>query len=316
MLRPFRAADAPQLYELLQQHFPEEGALMGYHRDVFIGITRRLFRWDFRLLVRMAALFRRPIVKFFTLQVDGQIAATTLLSFPPAAGYVAMVMVDTPYRRRGYAKELVRAAERTTRESGRGWVALDVLRSNTAARALYDSLGYRLLRAQAFYALDLSSRPTPEGLEPALPPGIRPIARSDGKPIVELARAQMPEEVAKVLPPSPSMFLGTPPVTMQLRSETAAWVIDRGHGVEGFVRATVTPLTDAAHLTAPVVGPAVAPELGRQFVEVASEWAARRKAARLILEAPDHNVRGLEALRAAGYRPAFPIDTLYHALDA
>jgi GNAT superfamily N-acetyltransferase len=315
MLRQFRRGDTEALFQLLQRHFPEENTLLGFRPEAFQQVVRRIFRWDMRLLFAAADLVRRPFAKFFVIDVDGQLAATTLLTFTPNAGYVSMVMVDDPFRRRGYAKQLLAAAAQETRRAGRSWVVLDVLSHNAPARQLYDSAGYRTIQKTTFQSVDIPG-PAPVGPESPLPAGVRPFAKPDAKALTALAHAERPAEFSRAMPANPRQFSVSPLVAMGLRSETVAWVIDRGRGPEGFIRATTSPATESGNLTAPLIGPDVPPELAGRMVQYATEWIRRRGPTRIATEVPESAVRGIAALASVGFTAKLSTDTMALALDA
>ena len=98
MIRDLRKVDAPRVLEFLQTQFPEEEALLGTRPEGFAKVVHRVFRWDAQLVIRLARLFGRPLFRFFVVEEDGRIVATTLLSFPERSGYVSMVVVDPAYR--------------------------------------------------------------------------------------------------------------------------------------------------------------------------------------------------------------------------
>ena len=72
------------------------------------------------------------------------------LSGPATTWFVYLVEVDASKRGRGYGRAAMEAAEAWTRERGGTRVGLNVFGPNTAARSLYDSLGYRVM-ATAMY---------------------------------------------------------------------------------------------------------------------------------------------------------------------
>jgi ribosomal protein S18 acetylase RimI-like enzyme len=315
MLRQFRRGDVDQLYPLLQRHFPGENELLGFRPEAFHEIVRKIFRPHIQLLMALANMVRRPFAKFFVIETDGHLAATTLLTFTPTTGYVSMVMVDDPYRRRGYAKRLLETAAKESRRAGRSWVVLDVLSDNAPAKHLYDEIGYRTVASMTFQTADFAG-PIPTGPAPPLPTGIRPLARGDGDRLTEISNEERPAEYRKILPAYPRQFFVSPLVAMGLESDTEAWVIDRGQGAEGFVRATTSPATEAGNLTAPLIGPDVPPELAQQLVGYAVDWVRRRKVTRVATEIPEHAVRGLAALTSVGFTPKLHAETMALPLHA
>jgi ribosomal protein S18 acetylase RimI-like enzyme len=56
--------------------------------------------------------------------------------------YIDAVAVSPAYQGKGYAKQLIAAAERRARELGHGKIALNVDKTNDAAHTLYRKLGY------------------------------------------------------------------------------------------------------------------------------------------------------------------------------
>lgn len=309
MLREFRPADAPQLLPLLLRHFPEEAKLLGYRPSEFDAIVARLYRWHLRLILWIARVVQRPIFRFFVLEADGHIAATTLLTFSEKSGYVSMVQVDEPYRGRGYAKQLMREAEEASRKARRPYLVLDVLTDNAAARHLYERLGFQSLRSQAYYSVALAPAQGPEA--PPVPTGIRLFQKSDEPALVTLAQGQLPAPVAEVLPVGRNLFHLPAAVYGALGSNSAAWVIDRGRGPEGFVRATISPAMDAGNVTAPILGPDVGLPEAQALLETAGHWLASQGAPRSVAELPRYNARGLVALQQVGYTEAFGVETLY-----
>jgi ribosomal protein S18 acetylase RimI-like enzyme len=307
-LRDLRAADTPRLLEFLKNEFPQEEALLGTRAEGFVEITRRVFRWDTRAFLGLLRVVGRPIFRFFVIEEGGRIVATTLLTFGPRAGYVSMVVVDPAHRRRGLARTLLERARSATRSRGRPYIALDVLAANAPARTLYESLGYRPLRAASYLVHD---RPTTLLPAPNAVPGLRAFRRSDARPLAEIARRQKPSEVEAVLPTAAREIVGSEWVGRILRTEFAAWVLDPGRGPVAWVGASVSTATEAAHLTAPILDDSVAPEGARALVETAGAWCAARGAPRVLSMLPAENLRGRAALEGAGFHDAIPLWTLY-----
>jgi len=315
MLREFRRSDSDELYPLLQRQFPDENRLLGFRPEAFQKIVRKIFQPHMRFLFALADLMRKPFAKFFVIDAEGHLAATTLVSFPPNAGYVSMVMVDDAYRRRGYAKQMLAAAGKATRRTGRHWLVLDVLAANEPAKQLYQSAGFHVIQEAGFQTADPPG-PAPSGPDPPVPTGIRELQRSDGEALTRLATAERPAEYARVLPAHRRAFFLSPLVSMGLASETKAWVIDRGHGPEGFVRATTSAATEAGNLTSPLIGPDVPPELAVQLIQYSTDWIRRRGPTRIATEVPQYNVRGSAALAQAGFTSKLSTYTMALALDA
>jgi ribosomal protein S18 acetylase RimI-like enzyme len=308
MIRDLRRADAARLFSLMEREFPEESALLGGRPEEFEKIARRVFRWDTRLLLGLLRIFGRPIFRALAVEVDGQLVGTTFVSFPPASSYVSNVVVDPAYRRRGYAKLMLEEARRTALKARRKYIALDVLETNTSARALYDSIGFRPLRARSQF---VHAGGTQFGSSPPADGAIRPFRRADAVALADIVRRETPPAVEEVLPTDARAFVGSRIATRVLGSKEAAWVIDRGHGPEGHVSAIVSGVFQAAHFSAPVLSESVETGLADRLVRTAGVWCAERKAPRILSMVADDNVRGRAALERAGFQHAFALWTLY-----
>lgn len=309
-MREFRSADAPALLQLFERDFPEEQALMGMRPDDFLRVVRRIYRWDVQLFVRLAALLRRPIFRFFVIEADGRLVGTTILTFPRGAGYVSSVAVDPAYRRRGFAKQLLQRAGEGARRAGRRYLVLDVLANNTPARTLYEAIGFRPLREVRMMVRE-GGPPAPAPSSPT----IRPFRSADVRPLTEIARRAAPPEVEAVMPVTEAQFGGGGVVTRTLEGETAAWVIDAGRGPEAYVSASRSPAMVAAHLSGPVIGPAADPAAVADLVRTGIDWCAQRGAPRILSQVAVANATGRSALEGGGFHDALALWTLYRPLD-
>jgi ribosomal protein S18 acetylase RimI-like enzyme len=308
-VRDLRARDVPRLAELLRTEFPEEEQLLGTRPEGVVEIARRFFRWDTQLVLGVLRLVGASPARFLAVEADGRLVATTLVSFPARAGFLSMVMVDPAYRRRGYARRLLRAAHALAARRHRAHVALDVLETNGPARALYASLGYRPLRAFAYYTRDLpatSDEPPAEG-------PVRPLAPRDASALARLANRALPAEVEEVLPVRAGDLLGSRWANRALAASTAAWVVDRGGGAEAHVSASVGPATTSGHLSTPIVGAAVPADAQRELLAQALAWLAERGVPRVLSRAADDDLTARAALEAAGFRPELRLLTLARA---
>jgi len=312
MLRDLRREDGRSFLDLMTAGFPEESAVLGNRPEEFEKILRRVFRWDTRLILGILKLFGRPIVRALVVEADGHVVATALVTFPQGAAYVSNVVVDAAYRRRGYAKSMLAEARRSARAARRRFIVLDVLDSNTGARALYDALGYRPLRHRFELLHDAVGQfaPTPPGF-----PGIRPMQRSDVPTLVAIARRESPPEVEAVLPTGRGRFVVSGMENRLLDSDQAAWVVDRGRGPEAHIAAVVSQAMEAAHVVSPTVGASVDDAVAAQLVRTAAAWCAARHAPRIISMVAEDDRRARAALEAVGFRHARSLWTLYRTVD-
>jgi ribosomal protein S18 acetylase RimI-like enzyme len=312
-LREFRRADAAEFGRLVVDHFPAEQSLLGMRPEAIDRVARRIYRWDARLVLGLFRLLGRPIFRFFLIDVNGHVAATTIATFTPYAVYLSSVMVDTPYRRRGFAKRLLERSHEAGRRAGKAYAALDVLERNASAQELYRSMGYRPLRKLALFRRELADVPPRREHDP-LPAGVRPFRNRDAPRLADLLERSMPPEVASVLPPGPGMFRSPPPVVSVLESRSAAWVAESDGAVVGFVRASASDALESGHVTQPVIGPGLAPEVGRGLVATALGFLASAGAPRAVAEVPLRASAAVALLEASGFREAERLDTLVRPL--
>ncbi len=306
-LREFRRPDSARFFELLKSEFPEEERVVGTRVEGFNTLIARLYRWDMRLLLGFLGVVRRSPFHLYVVEEDGRIAATTLLSFTARAGYLSTVVVAPEFRRRGFARLLIERARTTAAARGKPYVVLGVLAQNAPARALYASVGYQTLDAETFSVHD-----APAGFTGAAADGaVRPFDRRDATPLAALANELSPPAVRDVLPRAPRDLFGRTFADRLFSSESAAWVVDRGRGPEAHVAATVSPMTEAAHLSTPIIGPTVEPALATALIRTAGSWLAGRGAVRVVTTVPDRLERARTALAEAGFHDAFPHFTLY-----
>jgi len=187
-----------------------------------------------------------------------------------------------------------------------------VLASNAPARALYERIGYRPLRATSYFVHEHPETLLPEPTNVA---GLRRFQSGDAKALAEVARRGVPTEVQTVLPITHHELTGSAWADQMLATESAAWVIDDGSGPKAWVLAAVSPATEAAHLSAPIVDGSVTPEQATALVRVAGAWCAAHRAPRLMAMVPEENGRGRDAMVGAGFHDVLPIWTLYRPVD-
>jgi ribosomal protein S18 acetylase RimI-like enzyme len=312
MLRDLRKAEVGQFNTLITREFPQEGALLGIDVDAQRRILARAFQPLFRFLLGFARLVRHPIVRFFVVESEGRVAATAVLSYGRRAGYIGAVSVDPAFRRRGLGRQVIGGCAADAKATGREFVVLDVIHDNAPAQALYRSVGYRPLRTGAFLRKDLAARPAPL----PRPPGVRPLRRSDRKPLAAIAAAALPPEVARILPVEPGSFTLAPVIVRFLESETEAWVIDDGRGPVAFLRGTVGRAMQSGNLTSPILAPDLSTERSLEFLRYAESWLASKGVPRAVVEQWSDPPRVIDLLRSGGWVEAIPIDTLYLPLHA
>jgi hypothetical protein len=124
-IRPFADADRWALEQLWARVFPNESA-----RNAPAVMI------DTKLKVQAELLLVGT--------VDGAVVAGVMAGFDGVRGWIYHLAVAPEWRRRGFATQLVRAAELGLRALGCPKVNLQVRATNSAVVAFYQSLGYQL----------------------------------------------------------------------------------------------------------------------------------------------------------------------------
>ena len=90
------------------------------------------------------------------LDEDGTVVGDLWLGPHPQrqdAAFVYDIEIHEGFRRRGYGRAAMYAAEQLVQQAGRDELALSVFGFNESAKAMYDSMGYRVLATQMSKAL-------------------------------------------------------------------------------------------------------------------------------------------------------------------
>jgi ribosomal protein S18 acetylase RimI-like enzyme len=82
------------------------------------------------------------VQRILGIQRDDRLVGAVIATHDGRKGWINRLAVDPNYRRRGYAVELIGAAERALREQGICVIAALVESSNPASLALFQKLGY------------------------------------------------------------------------------------------------------------------------------------------------------------------------------
>ena len=306
MIRDLERRDADRVFEFLSKYFPEEEAILGTQPEGFERVIRRLFRADTRLVLGLLRLFGRPVFRFFVVDEGGQVVATTILTFTERSGYLSMVVVDPGFRRRGFAQALLEKSRLTAQALGKKYVVLDVLANNSPARILYERVGYRPVEQNQVVVRDANAE-----LTGTPSPSIRPYRPTDARALAAVARRTQNPVAQEVLPIRERVFRPGGYGNRILESESASWVIDRGHGAEGYVQASASHLVAAAHFSTPYIGEGVEGPEAAALIRTALEWCLARRTPRVLSTVTASNVRGRAAVLGGGFHDALSTFTLY-----
>jgi ribosomal protein S18 acetylase RimI-like enzyme len=309
VLRDLRPHDAAPLFALTRVSFPEESVLLGFRPEAMERVVRRLFRPHIRLLLGLARLAGRPVFRYFILEESGRLVAGTLLTFTERAGYVSNVSVDPAFRRRGFARRMLRRAQQEAARRRRRYIVLDVLSDNAPAIALYRSLGYKSLRTVHLWSRELG----PE--EPPAPPASRPYRPDDLPALLAAARSELPPEVDAVLPTGRGEFGATSFVDALLEARSYPRTVELDGRPAAYLHLSASQTQTSGHLRL-VVAPGVAPERLRPAMAEGLAWARAEGAQRIVAQLPDYKTAAAAALRAAGFVPVYELQTLYRTTEA
>ena len=259
-------------------------------------------------------LFGRRIFDFWVAEESGRLVGSTLVTYGVRAGFLSTVAVRPAYRRRGIAQALLARAHEEIRSGHRPYAALQVLRENAPAQALYARLGYRKISTSTVFAREPG--PTDATYTPPGGAAIRSFARPDGTALAALVNASLSPEVREVLPSYPGAFSLPPLLASSTHSESTAWVLLSGERPVGFLRATVGGITRSAHLTQPILGPEVGTESALALVRTGLAWIASHAPVRAVVEVPEGATLPRETLATLGFESKFTTDLLVRGSGA
>ncbi len=193
---PFDATrDLGAVARLLEEAFRDESAI-AFSR---VPLMRELgiFMWTLNYI----PTFPENISGFVWLE-EGQIVGNLTLTRDEGWGdryFISNVAVKREYRRKGIARQLVRAALDELRAHSARWALLNVRPTNPGAIQLYKEFGFQEIEMRGDWTLTPPMPLLTSPLSP-LPRGegdsiVRPLRWSDHRGVVELVRATTPATV-------------------------------------------------------------------------------------------------------------------------
>ncbi len=207
------ARDLGAVARLLEEAFREENA-MPFSQ---VPLVRELgiFMWALNYM----PAFPENISGFVWVE-DGKIVGNLTLTRDEGwtdRYYISNIAVQRDYRRKGIARQLVRAALDELRAHSARWALLNVRPNNSGAIALYKEFGFQEIEMRGEWLL-LSPKRSGAGSEFSLRQSspvssanspstlmvgdnLRPLRWSDRRAVVELMRAVVPEKVKKLRKP-------------------------------------------------------------------------------------------------------------------
>ncbi len=306
MLREFRPSDGPDVLRELSLNFARENDLTGMDAAHFLRVVEKAYHGAIGTLLRLSRLFGVPPVLFLVAEEDHRLVGTTFVSFQKGHGYLAMVMTDPNYRRRGVASSLLDRAELACRRRRRRYSILDVMEDNAEAQRLYRERGYEPLRRL-------------EGWVRALPSGdpkpprtdlVRPTRPSDVPFLVEAHRERMPPRVREILTGGVSALLPPRWLDRVLLSESTAWCTGPVGRPTAYARATFTTSQEPGILSLPFLAEGATAEEREGILLTALGWLSEHGADRAAATCPEHESRTRTLLEEQGFSLRWRTETM------
>jgi ribosomal protein S18 acetylase RimI-like enzyme len=152
-LRPMTDAEFPVWREIaVEHHAAQVSHATGKSLDAATKESRAL------LAKLLPVGLATPGMNFFVVldESEREVGWLWLGASPqdPDAGFVFDIIIDANARRRGCGRAAMRAVEQFFEAEGRLSIGLDVAGGNEAARALYESMGYRPIMTSMRKSLD------------------------------------------------------------------------------------------------------------------------------------------------------------------
>lgn len=217
---------------------------------------------DWSLMIRLG--------RAFAIAADGRLVATGLaLPYPPDFGWISMVLVHGPYRRRGLATRLLERSIAEERERG----LVPLLDATSAGRPVYERMGFR--------PIESLTRWRGSGGGPMASP-LPPVATDDLSRIAELDHAAFGADRSAVL----ADLHGRPGAVSRHDPATGGFLLSR------------------PGRTATQVGPVVARETETALRLLESGLAGIPGP--VVIDVPDREVGLGRLLAGRGFRPERP----------
>lgn len=280
MYRPLRRSDLASYTETVLLGIGKLETSTGLAESAEATI-RSLSRWPVRFLLGFFRAIGRPMVDILVAADGTEVAGTGTILWLPKAAYVAGMATKPEFRGQGIASRILALQNAEAKRRRRPWLALDVESDNDTAIRVYRKAGYREVAKFTWY--------TRAGLPPAegpVPPGTRPVVRSEWHDLVARLDASRPEEYRAVFPSGSRVLNHNEHLVRGMRSEHRTWAAHAEDGPSGVLRAYFLPRTRIGAYFPMTVGPESAKELPRLF-DAATEWLRPRGPSRCLAVAAE-----------------------------
>ena len=144
VIRPMREEDIPQLVQLEQEAFPDQGPGISFHQE----LRNRLASYI------VACQARSNRVADGGGSAEGQVLGYAGLWFVLDEAHLISIAVGEAHQRQGVGHQLLTAALELAREKAAIMMALEVRVSNTSAQALYEKFGFKRVGVRRGYYTD------------------------------------------------------------------------------------------------------------------------------------------------------------------
>lgn len=232
LVREARLDDLPDIIAVAETSFSREFALTGFDRERAKRIGRRVFSRRARIFLGILRLLGKVPFRFLVAEAERRVVGTTMVYVEGTHTYLANVAVDPSFRRRGLARSMLERALTFTRERKLNKAILHVLSDNTAAKSLYESMGFEPFEKIIWAFTELQNLPQPD--DPA-ELTVRKYSRTDADDLYQLISHATPPATKNVLTLRKS-DLQAPMLMRILRvSDTVRWVAEKDRQIAGTI---------------------------------------------------------------------------------
>ncbi len=252
LIRDFRKADLASLLKLLPTCFANEFEVTGFDPDHVTYMVNRGYGSVGRLVRGLLRVVGKEPMKFLVAEVDGKIVGTTIVSDQGKLAYIASVMVDPDYRRRGIASKMIESALDYVRERGKARAVLHVETKNEPAIGVYTNMGFKAFEQVTYFVKDVDSEQL-LGTVPNI--RIREFQKEDIGVVYELVKASEDSEHLRIFDFSKKEF-ETTLLQRLFRFSTQKKLVAMSDGeIVGYVSASYTTPKQAGHIASVNVTP-------------------------------------------------------------
>ena len=293
--RPLRRSDFRSYRDVVVLGIGRLERSTGTAESAMAGIDL-LERRSIRFVLGFLRWIGRPYVDVLVAANASGVAGTGTVLWLPKTAYVAGMATRPEYRGQGIASRILALQGDLARRRRRPWLALDVESDNQPAVRVYQRAGYRELGAFTWFTRTGSPASTPGD-----PPGIRPVGRSDWRPLTARLDASRPPEYRAAFPARPPLLHHNEILVRGGRMENETWWKETSSNGLAVLRAYFLPGTRMGALFPLSTDSEPSSEEFTGLFGAAAEWLRARDPRRCLAAAPEGQRGVSAALEALGF---------------